>query len=87
MLKLWTYYANSSTNYNIFPISKYYKAISKLEQSKSSFSAPEGLSFEHFLPWIWKLVLVYQDPDNNNGEQMLPQGTSFSKGYYTKKVN
>ena len=57
------------------------------EASESSLGAPDALSFEHFLPWIWKIILAYQDPDSNNGEQMLPQGTSFSKGYYSKKVN
>jgi len=52
-----------------------------------SSSAPNALSFEHLLPWIWKIMLVYHDPDKNSGEAMLPQGTSFSKGYYSKKVN
>jgi hypothetical protein len=43
-------------------------------------SAPAALAFEHFLLWIHKIMLAYVDPDNNNGEEMLPQGTSFSKG-------
>ena len=51
------------------------------------FSGPDALSFEHFLPWIWKIMLAYDDPDKNSGEEMLPQGTSFSKGYYSNKVN
>jgi hypothetical protein len=49
------------------------------------FSAPDALSFEHFLPWIYKIMLAYQAPDNSNIDQMLPHGTSFSKGYYSKK--
>ena len=52
-----------------------------------SSSAPDALSFEHFLPWIHKIMLAYNDPDNNTGEEMLPQGTSFSKGYISKKAN
>jgi hypothetical protein len=50
-------------------------------------SAPDALSFEHFLPWIWKIMLAYQEPDKKCSEEMLPQGTGFSKGYFSKKVN
>ena len=57
------------------------------ETGEISFSAPDALSFEHFLPWIHKIILAYQDSDKSNAEQMLPQGTSFSKGYYSKKMN
>ena len=49
-------------------------------------SAPDALSFEHFLPWIWKLVLVYQDKENDTDEQMLPQGASFSKSKRLYKI-
>ena len=38
---------------------------------------PESLSFEHFLPSIWKLVLAYQDQEQENYEQMLPQCSSI----------
>ncbi len=51
------------------------------------FCAPEGLSFEHFLPWIDKIMLAYQDNKGSEKDEIVPQGTKFSKGYYTKKVN
>ena len=49
--------------------------------------APEGLSFEHFLPWIDKIMFAYQDKEGPENDELVPQGTNFSKGYYTKKVN
>ena len=32
-------------------------------------------------------MLAHQAPEKSTGEDMLPQGTRFSKGYYSKKVN
>lgn len=32
-------------------------------------------------------MLVYQDEESVNTDELLPQDASFSKGYYTKKVN
>ena len=46
---------------------------------KNVFGAPDALSFEHFLPWVWKLVLIYQDEGSTSDDLMLPQGASFSK--------
>jgi hypothetical protein len=68
----------------IIPI---YQSIRMFDTDEISPGAPDALSFEHFLPWIWKIMLAYQDPDKKCGEEMLPQGTSFSKGYFSKKVN
>ena len=48
---------------------------------------PDAFSFEHFLPWIYKIMLTYQDSEKHTGEEMLPQGSSFSKGYYSEKLN
>ena len=48
---------------------------------------PWGLSFEHFLPWIQKLILVYQDQEDTQNDQFIPPGTTVSKAYYTKKLN
>ena len=45
-----------------------------------------GLSFEHFLPWIWKIMIAYQDNDDEK-DDLLPQNANFYKGYYNKKVN
>ena len=59
-------------------------------QLEASYCAPDALSFEHFLPWIWKLVLVYQDQDSVTDDQMLPQGASFSQSkrfYKNRRVN
>jgi len=42
--------------------------------------APDEHSFEHFLPWIYKIMLTYQDEEQSDSKQMLPQGASFSKG-------
>ena len=52
-----------------------------------SFGTPDAFSFELFLPWIWKLVQIYRENAIDAGEELLPQGASYSRGYYTKKVN
>jgi len=46
----------------------------------------DALSFEHFLPWIQKLMLAYQDEKSVNSEELLPQGASYSKGYFLENV-
>ena len=48
-------------------------------------SAPERLSFEHFLPWIYKIILDYQEPKDFDNEQSTLEGIRYSKAYYTKK--
>ena len=57
------------------------------KKQEISSGAPDALSFEHFLPWIWKLVLVYQEQDSVTDDQILPQGASFSKSkrFYKKR--
>jgi hypothetical protein len=57
------------------------------EAEKDSFSAPDAFSFEHFLPWIWKIMLAYQDSENNENDEFTPRDSKFSKAYYTKKIN
>jgi len=50
-------------------------------------SAPDALLFEHFLPWIQKIMLAYEIISGDEADPFPPEGTRFSKGYYTKKVN
>jgi hypothetical protein len=50
-------------------------------------SAPEELVFEHFLPWIQKIMLAYEIRSTDETDPFPPKGTMFSKGYYTKNVN
>ena len=49
--------------------------------------APDALLFEHFLPWIQKIMLAYEIISGDEKDPLPPEGTRFSKGYYTKKVN
>jgi len=49
--------------------------------------APDALLFEHFLPWIQKIMLAYEIISGDEADPFPPEGTRFSKGYYTKKVN
>lgn len=32
-------------------------------------------------------MIVYQEEEQSDSEQMLPQGISFSRGHYSKKVH
>lgn len=51
-------------------------------------SCAEGLSLiEHFLPWIPKHMLVYQDQESNDNDLFDPKPRKFSKVYYMKNVN
>jgi len=43
--------------------------------------------FEHFLPWIHQIMLAYQEQKEPENDLLIPQGFTFSKAYYTKKVN
>jgi len=47
--------------------------------------APERLSFEHFLPWIYKIMLAYQEQEELETENYSPEGIRYSKSYYIKK--
>ena len=49
--------------------------------------APDALLFEHFLPWIKKIMVAYQEPEVTENDQFVPKDSKFSIGYYTKKVN
>jgi len=48
----------------------------------------EGLSLiEHFLPWIYQIMLAYQELETSENDPFAPKTNKFSKPYYTKKVN
>ena len=47
--------------------------------------APERLSFEHFLPWIYKIMLAYLEQEETESENYSPEGIRYSKSYYIKK--
>jgi len=48
----------------------------------------ESLSLiEHFLPWIHKIMLAYQDQETSENDPFTSKTHGFSKSYYTKKVN
>ncbi len=47
--------------------------------------APDALLFEHFLPWIWKIILAYQEQEETETENYSPEGIRYSKSYYIKK--
>lgn len=51
------------------------------------FTIPDASLFEHFLPWIQKIMLAYEIISGDETDPFPPEGTRFSKGYYTKKVN
>ena len=72
---------------SLMKIRAIYQSIRMFDESMIPSSTLDALSFEHVLPWIGKIMLAYQDPDSTSGDQMLPQGTSFSKGYYRKQMN
>ncbi len=50
-------------------------------------SAPERLVFEHFLPWIWKIMLAYQEQEEGESDEFAPKINYSSNLYYTRKVN
>ena len=48
--------------------------------------APEGLSFEHFLPWIHKIMLAYQDETKIYGMHVIVHsGILIEKSELRKK--
>jgi hypothetical protein len=57
------------------------------EAQGCSFSAPEERVFEPFLPWIQKIMLAYEIKSTDETDPFPPKGTTFSKGYYTRKIN
>ena len=69
------------------PLSLFMVCPSKHPVKREVICRGEGLSFEHFLPWIWKIMLSYQDKEDHEKDDLLPHDTNFSKGYYNKKVN
>lgn len=49
-----------------------------------------GLSafcFEHFLPWIHKIMLAYQEQEDSKNPLFGRKINGFSEGYYKKKLN
>ena len=49
--------------------------------------APIDFSDELFLPWIHKIMLAYQDHEDQENNVIHPAITKFSKAYYLKKMN
>lgn len=74
-------------NLELTQISPIYQSIRMFDTNQISSCRAEGLSFELFLPWIWKIMLSYQNKEDHERDDLLPQDTNFSKGYYSKKVN
>lgn len=46
---------------------------------------PDFFSFEHFLPWIDKIMKVY--PENQENSKDFINNTGFSDEYYKRKIN
>lgn len=68
-------------------ISPIYQSIHMFEPEVCSLGAPDASLFEHFLPWIQKIMLAYEIKSTDEKDLFPPEGTIFSKGYYTRKVN
>jgi hypothetical protein len=48
-------------------------------------STASAFSFEHFLPWIDKIMNVY--PDNQENLKDFINLTGYSEEYYKRKIN
>jgi hypothetical protein len=46
-----------------------------------------AFSFEHFLPWIYKIIISYQEQRNIKNDIFSPENIKYSETYYTKKIN
>ena len=64
-----------------------YQAIRAFDNTRIPFGTPDAFLFEHFLPWLYKIMIAYQNQQDIQDDELIPQGNKFSKGYYTKKVN
>ena len=45
---------------------------------KNNFGTPEGILFEHFLPWIWKIMQAFQDQEEYENKPIAPEGLRYS---------
>ena len=61
--------------------------IRVFETDGVSSGAPGLFLFEHFLPWIYKIMLAYQEQKEKENDFLISTGTKYSKAYYSKKVN
>gem|GEM_PF-5065698 len=66
-------------------ISPIYQSIRMFETPKVCSSAPDPLLFEPFLPWIYKIMLAYQEQEEPENGSSKPDGIRYSRSYYTKK--
>ena len=53
----------------------------------SHIGAPGTFLIEHFLPWIRKIMMEYQEQEDMENELFVPKASKFSNAYYTKNVN
>lgn len=55
------------------------------EKDGLPLGAPDEFLIEHFLPWIQKIMLSYQEQKEPEKDLFEPKSIKYSKGHYTKK--
>ncbi len=67
-------------------ISPLYQSILRFERRVVLPGAQGESLIEHFLPWIQKIILAYQEQKESENYFLKPKN-KFSNAYYTKKLN
>jgi len=39
------------------------------------------------LPWIHQIIIAYQEQEDQENDLFIPKNITYSKAYYTKKMN
>src|SRR5436309_2852957 len=66
-------------------ISPLYQYIHTFDEHTVLSSAPDAFLFEPFLPWIWKIMLAYQEQEETGNKQSAPLSKAIILGILTKR--
>jgi hypothetical protein len=66
-------------------ISRQYQAILDVREDNFALSTASAFSFEHFLPWVHKIILLYQEQKDTENDIFLSKDTGSPKHIILKK--